>query len=153
VHSRISRTTMEDKNIKMLIIIIMKHCIHSLLFSEGHCWKVWVNVSSIIYQFTSTTSVTRISLNNFMKVDASSETISDLHYERVSLSRFEAFTTVKFQVEIFWVLTPCSFVVRYKSFGGPFCLHLQGEVKRWYPTAALHGVTIKNTSYLEYIVV
>jgi hypothetical protein len=28
----------------------------------------------------------------------------------------------------FWVVTPCSVVVRYQRFGGPFCLHLQGEV-------------------------
>jgi hypothetical protein len=31
-----------------------------------------------------------------------------------------------FQVEVLWVVTPCS-VVRYKRFGGPCCLHLQGE--------------------------
>jgi hypothetical protein len=30
--------------------------------------------------------------------------------------------------QIFWVVTPCSVVVRYHCFGGPCCLHLQGEV-------------------------
>jgi len=42
---------------------------------------------------------------------------------------FEAFTAVIFQVEILWVVTPCSVVVRYQRFRGPCCLHLQDEVK------------------------
>jgi hypothetical protein len=28
---------------------------------------------------------------------------------------------------VFWVMTPCSDVVGYLSFGGPCCLHLQSE--------------------------
>jgi hypothetical protein len=39
---------------------------------------------------------------------------------------------VKIQVEVLWVLTPCSFAVEYQSFGGPGCLHFQGEVKGKY---------------------
>jgi len=35
---------------------------------------------------------------------------------------------VMFQVEVFWAVTPCSIVVGYQRFGGPCCLHLQGEV-------------------------
>jgi hypothetical protein len=31
-------------------------------------------------------------------------------------------------VAVFWVVTPCSDVIRYERFGGPCCLHLQGEV-------------------------
>jgi len=31
------------------------------------------------------------------------------------------------QVEIFWVIRPCSVVVGYQRFRGPCCLHLQGE--------------------------
>jgi hypothetical protein len=41
---------------------------------------------------------------------------------------FEAFTGVMFQVEVFWVVTPCSVVVGYQNFRSPWCLHLQGEV-------------------------
>jgi hypothetical protein len=41
--------------------------------------------------------------------------------------RFEAFTAVMFLVEVFWVVTPCSVVVGYQRFGGPSCLHLQGN--------------------------
>jgi hypothetical protein len=52
---------------------------------------------------------------------------------------------VMFQVEAFWVVTPCSVVVGYKRFGGPRCLHLQGEVKRWYPTPTLRGITTQKT--------
>jgi hypothetical protein len=33
----------------------------------------------------------------------------------------------KIQVEVFWVVTTCNVVVGYQRFGGPFCLHLQGE--------------------------
>jgi len=34
-----------------------------------------------------------------------------------------------FQVEFFCVVTPCSVAIGYRRFGGPLCLHLQGEVK------------------------
>jgi len=54
---------------------------------------------------------------------------------------FEVFTTVKIQVEVFWVVSPCSVVIGYQRFGDPWYLHLQGEgrrqhgpLKRWYPT-------------------
>jgi hypothetical protein len=37
---------------------------------------------------------------------------------------------MRIQVVIFWaVVTPCSDVGRYQRFGGPCCIHLQGEVK------------------------
>jgi hypothetical protein len=42
---------------------------------------------------------------------------------------FEAFTAVMFQVDVFWVVTPCSVVVGYKLFRGPGYPHLQREVK------------------------
>jgi len=40
--------------------------------------------------------------------------------------RFEAFTLVKIQVEIFRVVTPWTWtiVVGYQRFGGPCCLHI-----------------------------
>jgi hypothetical protein len=40
--------------------------------------------------------------------------------------RYEAFTVVMIQVEI-WVVTSLSVVTRYPRFGCPCCLHLQGE--------------------------
>jgi hypothetical protein len=47
------------------------------------------------------------------------------------------------QVMVFWVVMLCCVVVGYQRFGGPCCLHLQGEgpSKRWCPTTTLHGVT------------
>jgi hypothetical protein len=33
-----------------------------------------------------------------------------------------------FQIEVFWLVTPCSVVVGYRRFGSPYCLHLQGEI-------------------------
>jgi hypothetical protein len=47
-------------------------------------------------------------------------------------ARFEIFTAVKNQVEIFWVVTLCSVVV--------------GPLKCWCPTTTLHGVTTQKTS-------
>jgi hypothetical protein len=35
---------------------------------------------------------------------------------------------VKIQVEVLWVVTPCSVVVGYHCFRGPCCHHLQSEV-------------------------
>jgi len=34
-------------------------------------------------------------------------------------------TAIKFQVAVFWVLTPCVDVVGYQSFGGPCCFQIQ----------------------------
>jgi hypothetical protein len=42
-------------------------------------------------------------------------------------ARFEVFTAVIFHVEVFWVVTPCNVVLGYQRFGGPCCVHLQGE--------------------------
>jgi hypothetical protein len=38
--------------------------------------------------------------------------------------RFEVFTAMKIQVEV-WVVMSCSVVVGYKHFGGPCCFHLR----------------------------
>jgi hypothetical protein len=35
----------------------------------------------------------------------------------------------KIHVKVFWVVKPCSGGVGYQCFGGPCCIHLQGEVK------------------------
>jgi hypothetical protein len=40
--------------------------------------------------------------------------------------RSEVFASVKIQVEVFWFVTPCSIVVGYQRFRGPWCLHLLG---------------------------
>jgi hypothetical protein len=34
---------------------------------------------------------------------------------------------MKIQVEVFWVVRPCSDMVGYQCFGGPCCLYLLGE--------------------------
>jgi hypothetical protein len=43
-------------------------------------------------------------------------------------SDFDIFRAVKFQVAVFWVVTPCSDVVGYQRFGGPYCLYFQGKM-------------------------
>jgi hypothetical protein len=40
---------------------------------------------------------------------------------------FEIFTAMKVQVEVFWVMTPCSVAVGCQRFGGTCCLHVHGE--------------------------
>jgi hypothetical protein len=39
-------------------------------------------------------------------------------------ARFYVFATSKIQVEVFWVMTPCSVVVGHQNFGGLGCFHL-----------------------------
>jgi hypothetical protein len=39
--------------------------------------------------------------------------------------RFEVLTA-KISMLVFWVVTPCGLVGEYESFGGTYCLHLQG---------------------------
>jgi hypothetical protein len=41
---------------------------------------------------------------------------------------FEAFTVMMFQVEVYWVVTPCSVVVGYQRFRGPCCLDDGGSM-------------------------
>jgi hypothetical protein len=47
----------------------------------------------------------------------------------VSKERFESFTAAMFEIEVFWVVMPCSVALGYRRFRGPCCLHLQVEVK------------------------
>jgi hypothetical protein len=35
---------------------------------------------------------------------------------------------LKFEIEVLWFVTPCSVVVGYQRFRGPYCLHFLGEV-------------------------
>jgi len=49
-------------------------------------------------------------------------------------SNFGTFTTVMFEVEVFWVVPPCSVLVGYRRFRVSYYLHLQYSLKRWYPT-------------------
>jgi hypothetical protein len=56
-----------------------------------------------------------------------SEVLIQLPDKRNPNSSFEALAAVMFHVEVFWVVTPCSVVVRYQNFEGPSYLHLQGE--------------------------
>jgi len=42
-------------------------------------------------------------------------------------TRFHVPKATKILVAVFWVATPRSDEVGYQSFGGPCCLHLQGE--------------------------
>jgi len=40
----------------------------------------------------------------------------------------QLYTSIYGQVRFVWVVMPCSVAVGYQHFGGPCCLHLQGEV-------------------------
>jgi hypothetical protein len=39
----------------------------------------------------------------------------------------ELFTLMKFHITVFWIMTPCSYVVGYQCFGGLCCLHEDGS--------------------------
>jgi hypothetical protein len=62
-------------------------------------------------------------MNDYDHVDDHSSSITANN----CFASFEALTAVT-QVDVFWVLTPCSIVVGYQRFRSPCCLHLQGEV-------------------------
>jgi len=38
-------------------------------------------------------------------------------FKLTSVKNFEAFTAAMFQIEVFWIVTPCSVMVRYRRFG------------------------------------
>jgi len=44
----------------------------------------------------------------------------------IQIVRFDVFTAVKIQVQVFCDVTQRSVAVGYQRFGGPCCLHLQG---------------------------
>jgi len=49
------------------------------------------------------------------------------------------------QVKVFWVAIQSSVAVGYQRFGGPWCLHHQGEVKRG--SKVLQNVGIRPQNY------
>jgi hypothetical protein len=51
-----------------------------------------------------------------------------INVKHVDRLRYEVFTEVKIQVEVFWVLMSCSVVVGYQCFAGLCCFHLHPEV-------------------------
>jgi hypothetical protein len=56
--------------------------------------------------------------------------------------KFVVFTVMKIQIVVFWVVTPCSGVIRYHYFTGPCCLHLSS-----YPLALpLHVLLVATWS-------
>jgi len=50
---------------------------------------------------------------------------SGFQTHRLAHEKFEILTTVMFQVEFFWIMTLCIFVVEYQRFRGLCCLHFQ----------------------------
>jgi hypothetical protein len=58
----------------------------------------------------------------------------------VTVARFEVFTAVKIQLNVFCAVTLCGVVVGYQHFGG------KGRQQVEYPTAPVHGVTTQTTS-------
>jgi hypothetical protein len=48
-------------------------------------------------------------------------------YKRIQKVGFELLTAVSTKMAVFWVVAPCSLVEVYQRFGGPCCLHHQGE--------------------------
>jgi len=59
----------------------------------------------------------------------------------------KAFAAVIFQVDVFWIVTPCNVVVGYQRFRS-LCLPnlLVWPLKCWYPTTTLNGVTTQKAT-------
>jgi hypothetical protein len=56
---------------------------------------------------------------------------------------FEAFTAVKIQVEVFWVMSPCSVMIGYQLLRGPCCLHVH--------QTKMFQILITFTLYLQFV--
>jgi len=56
--------------------------------------------------------------------------VNTLAYTKDYAQMFEAFTAV-FQVEVFCVVTLCSFVVGYQCFRGPYCSIFTRKNSTW----------------------
>jgi hypothetical protein len=56
---------------------------------------------------------------------------------------------MKIQVEVFWVVTPCSDVVEYQRFGEPCYLHLQGEVVSYHITTRRHNSEDRDWNHIN----
>jgi hypothetical protein len=80
-----------------------------------------------------------LNLDANMYDDSNSESVvrsDNSNGENVSVSRRkdhlmhdEVFMAVKIRVGVFWVVMPHRVLVGYQRFGGPCCLHIQGEVE------------------------
>jgi len=55
-----------------------------------------------------------------------SEGLLEVKETEIYFASFEAFTATMFEVEVFWVVTPCNVVVGYQLSRDPCCLHLMG---------------------------
>jgi len=51
---------------------------------------------------------------------------------RMEIYTSAIFNFALFQLDVFWVVTPCSVVVGYQHLTGPCCIHLQDEVLQWW---------------------
>jgi len=51
---------------------------------------------------------------------------TSLNTEQMKNAKFEIFTA-KIQVQVLWVVTPCSIVVGYQRFGGYCCFRLHPQ--------------------------
>jgi len=60
-------------------------------------------------------------------------------FSAVSLSEGSEGTLKYSQIEVFWVVTLCSFVIGDSR-----------DLKCWYPTTKLHGITPQNNSNLHH---
>jgi hypothetical protein len=99
---------------------------------ESTCY----NISMIYLSGKKPLAKPELRWKNYIKMNR-----KEIPHDRFSLFHIKNFAVVQadvsvsllkdgfvgFQVEVFWILTPCSVAVRYQCFGGPYCLHRQSE--------------------------
>jgi len=56
----------------------------------------------------------------------------------LKIATFEAFAAVEIEVEVSWVVGPCSVMVGCHRFGRPCCLHFHGETLVSYHNTTRH---------------
>jgi hypothetical protein len=87
-------------------------------------FEMYLDLKIINYLFVSlfiVKNITQFSLQYSMEKKIMK---FSLNIQNVS---FEAFMTVMFEVNVCWVVMPCSVVEGYQPFGHPCCLHLRVE--------------------------
>jgi hypothetical protein len=104
-----------------------------------------LSINEPVRPFVCQSSVSRkVCIPPCWSVGHTPTTIQDVCFCYVSPScfkldaRFQVSTSANIQVEVFWVVTPCSVVAGYQSFRESCCLHFH--------PATLYGVTARNIS-------
>jgi hypothetical protein len=102
--------------------------------------------------FAETTGVSALGV----RTGASSTVLIEVRAEQILevLVRFEVLTAVKISILVFWVVTSCGLVGRYRHFGGTYCLDLQISIRNYhtvrrYITCVVEKASLRNMKIIN----